>query len=259
MRLPRNLRWFASVCAAIALSYPAFAADYTSGHADLGIGFEGGVWDFHFHAEGATVDGVFYPDDEFEADDIRIIVPLSTLVTGAPLTAPFISDFWNVPESLGIVQGDSFFNLFQNLGDASSTSSPYLGIGAEEIDPSDFVGGVISVALTGFSGPGQFTMWQDGTGIKFDTFDGIGGDDVIPNFPTGPGAHAHYNYSFTLPGVYEVTLTASGILAGGGGFTSGSGTYTFVVVPEASTVLLVGLGGLGILASGLRRKVTARG
>jgi surface-anchored protein len=230
------------------------AADYTSGHADLGIGYEDGEWDLHLHAEGATVDGVFYPDQEFEAGEVRIIVPLSTQVTGAPLTAPFISDFWNVPESLGLTQGDSFYTLFQNLGDTVTTDSPYLGLAGEEIDPSDFVGGVISVALTEFSGPGEFTLWQDGTGIKFDTLDGIGGDDVLVNLPTGAGAHSHFNYSFSLPGAYEVTLTASGTLTGGGGFTSGTGTYTFVVVPEASTLLLFGLGGIVTLGFGLRRK-----
>lgn len=233
------------------------AADYTSGHADLGIAYEDGEWDLHVHAEGATIGGDFYADEEFEADDVRIIVPLSALVTGAPLTAPFISDFWNIPESLGLTQGDVFFNLFQNLGDTSTTNSPFVGLAAEEIDPADFVGGVITVALTGFNGPGHFTLWQDGTGVAMDTFDGIGADDVINNFPTGAGAHTHYNYAFSAPGTYQVTLTASGTLTGGGGFSSGTGTYTFVAVPEVSTLGLCAAGAAFALVGFRRSRRTA--
>lgn len=239
----------------LCLALPAQAAlDYTAGHADLGVGYSGGAWDIHFHAEGAVVGGVVYPDQEFEPDEVRILVPLSTLVTGSPPGAPFISDFWDIPESLGVTQGTPFYNLFQNLADAAASSSPYLGIGADEIDSADFVGGKISIALTAFSGPGQFTLWQDGNGVKFDTFDGIGGDDVLGDFPTGPGAHSHFNYAFSLPGVYRVTITASGTLADSRQFTSGSGTFTFVVVPETSTLALAAAGCLTALAAISRKR-----
>jgi len=210
---------------------------YTSGHADLGIAYEGGEWDLHVHAEGAMIDGTEFLDQEFEADDVIINVPESVKVVDQNT-----SELFDIPESLGLTQGEPFWNLMQNLSDADMTDSPFLGMAAEEVDPADFDPDSITIALTGFSGPGEFTLWTDGTGVQFDTLDGLGSDDELTGFPIGTGAHTHFNYAFSAPGTYNVTLTASGTLTGGGP-TSGSGTYTFRVVPEPGTIALFGLGG----------------
>ncbi len=214
---------------------------YTKGHADLGFAYEGGVWHPHFHAEGATLDGVDDMTGEFAPGDVTIVVPHTVYVTNVGS----ISNLLDIPESLGLQQGDGFWNLYETGGLAAQSQSPFLGIAAEEIDSGIFRNDVITIQLTAFSGPGEFTLWSALEGIQMATYDGLSTADALIDFPTGPGAHTHWNYAFSAPGDYEVTLTAIGTFADGSGMTFGSGTYNFQVmnhVPEPSTLLLAGIG-----------------
>jgi surface-anchored protein len=56
--------------------------------------------------------------------------------------------------------------------------------------------------------------------------DGITGDDVV-ELPAG--THAHYNWGFTAPGTYRVTMEASGVLVDGGETAASQAVVTFVV------------------------------
>lgn len=52
---------------------PAFSqALWTTRHGDIGVAFEGGELEPHWHIEGGTVDGVPRPDEEFDAADLRV-------------------------------------------------------------------------------------------------------------------------------------------------------------------------------------------
>jgi surface-anchored protein len=86
-------------------------------------------------------------------------------------------------------------------------------------DPNDPRGGAntpalwLRVELIDVRGPagGHLSMWQTGTfggpTVYFSTFDGgITDRDV---FHLGVGAHAHANWGFTHPGVYDVDLRVS--------------------------------------------------
>jgi len=58
------------------------------------------------------------------------------------------------------------------------------------------------------------------------TFDGITDADQVTVLE---GSHAHFNYGFSLPGRYQVTFQAIGILADGDKVVSGDVTYYFQV------------------------------
>jgi anchored repeat ABC transporter substrate-binding protein len=87
----------------------------------------------------------------------------------------------------------------------------------------------IGIRLTGFTGPGQATMFlTDAFGqpeIYWNTADGLTDADAI-TLP--PNAHTHVNWTFTEPGVY--TLTTAATLTDNGTTTdAGSATFTYAV------------------------------
>jgi surface-anchored protein len=148
-------------------------------------------------------------------------------------TNPGFTPSWSLPKSNS------------GPGGAAALNAPFLGIGSEELDPGDWTGD-LSLTLTGMSGPGVFSLWQDGFSPTFfmSTFDGVSGADTI-SFTAG--GHDHFNYGFTQPGLYEVTFEVAGTHSVDG-FKTGSATYSFHVVggyvPEPGSFGLLALGAL---------------
>ncbi|WP_030160834.1 anchored repeat ABC transporter, substrate-binding protein [Glycomyces sp. NRRL B-16210] len=101
----------------------------------------------------------------------------------------------------------------------------------------------IDLRLTGFTGPGTVAMFlTDAFGtpdVHWNTADGLDESDVI-TLP--PQAHTHVNWTFTEPGVYELT-TAATVTDEGRTTEAGEATFTFAVgvnpreVREGATVL----------------------
>lgn len=219
------------------------ASIYTADHGDLGIAYEGGALEPHYHlGPAAIVDGSPVgnaPDGmEFEPDE------LITFVAGPSVPRPGGAQ-WNF---LGSPSGDPIWFLTQ----AEDPGKPFFGIASEELTPGDWT--VLSLSLTAMNGPagGHFSLYQtDGFGspvVQFATSDGISGAD---SYNLIIGGHAHHNWAFTEPGIYELEFTVSGTHATDG-FKTASATYTFGVtkVPEPGTTAL------GLLAAGalLRRR-----
>lgn len=114
----------------------------------------------------------------------------------------------------------------------------YLGIGTEEISATDLAGSV-TMRFVSLSGPagGVFSVWNSGSSAL------TWANDPIPliTSTTGFGLpnaltidandHAHFNYGFTAPGLYNVTFEATATLADsfGGGTVRGIGTFKFGV------------------------------
>jgi surface-anchored protein len=213
---------------------------YQSGHGDVHVGYDPlpvGEWELGFHLEGAVVDGVSDVEGEFEAEDLAVLVPAST-----QSARPGGSE-WH---PIGAAAGETFWFLPQSGTLADAWGAPFLGIGAGEIGAGEFVGEQVSLTLVGVTGPGHFSMWQDGLAPTFymSTADGVDAGDV---FTVAAGSHDHVNYGFTAPGTYQVTLQASGVHVVDGAVAGNPTAFTFHVIPEPGSLGLA-VAGIGLLA-----------
>lgn len=184
----------------------------------------------HFHneggADGAIINGTrVTAGTEYEPDELIIFVrPTSTTSIGA-------TTYYWLPET----EAAAFAN-----------NVPFVGIGLEELNPGDWVGGTLTLSLLSVSGPGSFRLWQD---------DGFGGEvdflnpaASINSFTLAAGSHTHYNWGFTELGDYALEFEISGTHQVDG-VQSASATY-FYAVPEPSSALLL----LGGMLAGFRRR-----
>ena len=150
----------------------------------------------------------------------------------------------------GVAAGQPLFVLPQS----QTPSLPFLGIGAEGVATSTFVG-PISLWLTAVSGPGAFSLFQTDAFGAITPFmasaDGITAADTLDVFA---GSHVHYAWSFTQPGTYDLTMVASATLPGGSVTASDPATFRFVVVPEPSALALGVIAACGGLAALRRRR-----
>jgi surface-anchored protein len=205
------------------------ASIFSADHGDFGIAYDGGALDLHYHlGPDAIVDGIPVGNDpdgaEFAPDAILTLVPepAASRPAGAAwdfLGSPASAPIWFLPQS-------------------EDPQKPFFGIGSEELDPADWSS--LSLRLTAMSAPasGNFSLYQtNGFGspiVQITTANGIDGSD---SFNLSIGGHAHHNWAFTAPGRYDLSFTASGIHLTDGP-VSGSGTFSFIVIPEPAAASL---------------------
>jgi len=208
----------------------------TSGHADfIGIGYEGGEFEPHSHVEGGVVDGTVRPDEEFEPGDLIVQVYATTIRPA--------SSAW---DPTGVPSGQSINLLYET----DIAGKPFVGIGAEELDPTAWTG--VTVTLTEMVGPagGQFSLWQTDSGVPtffISTLGGISIADAYTFDDLEEDDHAHFGWGFTVEGTYELTFKISGTHSVDGFKESLPATYTFNVIPEPSAALLGAMGALALL------------
>lgn len=208
---------------------------YTEGHAHIGL-VEDGSLKLHFHAPSATVNGVEDTELECEAEDVIIVVPDAAIMTRQS------GSEWDM---IGTDAGADTWILTASYQEGI----PFLGFGAHDAE-GIYIDNDINITLTGFSGPGEFSLFDTdafGSPVFFMSSYDLGTNTFV--FDLDDGDHAHLNFCFTEIGVYELTFTASADLIGGGIETS-TATFTFEVVPEPVTIALLGAG-----AVRLRRRV----
>ena len=183
-------------------------------------------------------------DDDFSTGDgVVRLDPESTVILAAPKTAA------TVPSPAGVFgrfgpSGTPLWVLPQN----QVAGTPYLGVRTtmstgifqarvgNNYSPSS-QGSIslrlVSVEGTGADAGGKFATWKTesfgSTVFSFDTTDGIGAAEEIPTIPVS--SHTHYNWAFTKPGLYRVTVEAKGKLmpAHGNVLTSARKTFLFAV------------------------------
>ena len=154
---------------------------WTAGHGDLGFAYEDGAWHPHVHIhDGATIDGgEIVADAEYAPGGITIVVPNTVYGPGGTS-----ANYWDVPESLGLTQGDRFWNLSSSPQDGA----PFVGLGAGEVESGLFLNNKIKIQLTAFKGPsgGDFSLWHgdlDAGGVFMQTYGGLSDADALLNFP----------------------------------------------------------------------------
>lgn len=240
----------ALVAAAVPADPARAASIYTSGHADIAAGYSAvsGQFEPHWHSHaGAVIDGVTATTDgEYEPADL-IAQTLAQRLT--PSGGGGLSGLLGVPDGTQVwVMGSTVFQ-------------PNLGVGAEELDPSEWTGDItlrfnpVSSILPGAFG--LYTTNIGGTNVVdrlFSSFD-PGATDFSNTLPLSPGGHSHYQWAFTLPGIYRLRFTWEGTHVTDG-FKSTSAVFGFragaAVVPEIdpsglTAVLALVTGGLGLL------------
>jgi surface-anchored protein len=183
-------------------------------------------------------------DDDFSSSDgVVRMAPETTVIVASPGTKRAVPSPAGVFSRFG-VPGTPLWVLPQNL----VSGTPYMGV-RTTMDTGLFQARVgnnytpnsqgsvslrlVSVNGTGAAAGGQFATWKTeslGTTVfSFDSTDGIGAADEIPTIPVS--SHTHYNWAFTKPGTYEVTVEAKGKLMPGHGnvLTSAQKTFRFAV------------------------------
>ena len=204
----------------------------SSGHVDIGIGYEDKAFDLHVHQEEPL-------EQEF---------------------APGEAVFAVGPASAGVSPGGAYAGFLGAAGTpvwvlrtSENEALPFLGFGTEELTAVDWSGN-ISLSLKAVTGPGTFSVWGvSGFGapeLKMSSVDGISANDRLLLVP---GSHGHFNVGFSAPGDYLVTLEASGNHLVDGLRTSDPATYRFQVIPEPSTWALA-LSGFAAGALWLRQR-----
>jgi surface-anchored protein len=180
------------------------------GEVDLEVAYEEGELGFHLHDETT--------DTEFEPAHVALQAGPATWTT-VPAEAAF--------GFLGAA-GEHLYILPQD----ERAGVLFLGLAAGEVPAGTFIDDELSVELTAADGPGAVFYYEvDGFGaptVFFNSADGVTTDDSVI---VAIGSHAHRNWAFSAPGVYRVTLVASGALAGGGTVTSEPATFLFEVLP----------------------------
>lgn len=219
-------------------------------------------WDIFIHT-GTHTDFVNY-----RPQDAILLANDSTLIT--------VPDYPPLFPVVGAVAGEQIYYLDWN----QVPDQLYLGIesdynfdGTVRMNPADFQNwspeGVspwkyVDMALVGMRGPtgGVFSSFAFGAFgdlvLKATTADGIDASDhwaqIIPS-------HSHYNWTFNLPGLYELDLQARTILADGTEVVSPVTTFYFAAgnavvapVPEPSSIILLGIGGVAMAGVMMKRR-----
>lgn len=221
---------------------------WTAGHGDMDIhyDFANNTLGLGYHLDdNAVINGVpLGVGGEFEADYLTVIVP----------NEPFAKREGGLAGLPGVFSSQTFWNLPQTNPGADPI--PFMGIGAEEIQPGIFLQDQIALSLKSVvqaPANGEFIAYRTGIGAPTTFIDtqNLGTTNLIT---LNTGSHGHYNFGFSVPGAYLLEFEAMGTLIGGGS-ASGSAVYAFNVVPEPASWVSMSLALVSIGATRRWRKV----
>ena len=233
----------AIMLAGISLPLNAASVAYTSGHGDIGVGYDASVTEFepHWHmGVGAVIDGSSLATEEEYAPGDLVAIVSSTRLSPNGLAA-----------GIGVPDGSSIRVA------GSAAYQPNLGFAVEELDPANWTG-IITLTLTAWTLPSasaDFAMYTTnlaGTSVVETVFSthSIASTFASNSFTMTPGDHVHFQFGFTEPGNYDLELTWTGMHKVDGNIST-TDTFRLHVIPEPTSVTLIGLA-LGL--AGFRRR-----
>lgn len=243
----------AGMVVAVALvAGPAIAESiYTAGHADIGVGYlvAEKAFDPHWHTHaGAVVDGVTTTvDGEYEP---------ATMTAQTWARRPTPSGGGGLAALLGVPDG----TIVSAMG--STTFQPNLGFGTEELDPLDWTTPItirfnpLASTLPGGAAFGLYTTNSAGTSVVDRFFSSVSAaaTDSDNTLSLNAGDHAHFQWAFTQPGIYDLDFTWTGTHKVDGAIST-SATFRVQAVPEPSTIVMLGLAGGATLTTLVRRRL----
>ncbi|MBC8141406.1 MAG: hypothetical protein H7Y38_08185 [Armatimonadetes bacterium] len=232
------------LCTLVALPQTAhaqFTTFVTGGHADIDVASDEDQLELAVHND----------DTDAESDPSETLFVIGD---GGLTTRTAEGQTGSAFDFLGVNATDSYF-LIKPTG--NTLDVPIIGITSEEIDLTEFQDN-IAFNLTGFSGPGTFSAYETTPSLNV-LWRALSNGTITNNAITStPSAgHVDYFYGFSAPGLYELTVTASGTTILGESRTA-SATYFInagaVAVPEAGTVSLMLGGSLTLVGLITRRR-----
>ena len=192
---------------------------FNAGELDMEVVYEDGEWEL------ALLD---------EANE-REVEPNEALLQGVQGTRQ------TVPENPDLsFLGESGNDLWV-LPQDEAEGVLFLGIAGDEIESGVFENDSVDLQLVGVRGPGDVSLYTvDSFGTPQVFFNSGDGLDESDSFPLSVGGHSHQNWGFTAPGVYKVSVQASGTLMGEASpIQSEVVEFTFELLSEAPSKLTV--------------------
>lgn len=239
------------LCALLALS--AIVAVPAAGHPGLRLAIAEGHWDFGIEFEGQTD----LPSDvgswrfflwdydrqeRLDLDDVILVVdgrynrPIPAGATWQQVIGPARAPHWTLPQNQ--VPGQVYLGF-------TIMPQPYRAFAGNS--PADNNGRVdLELAKVSGSGPdrgGDFVMYSLSGIAEFPDPDNVWFSTRTPGrrleglpIRNSGTTHEHYNWAFTRPGYYEVSIRVGGELRDSGMWLEGEGSLAFVVSDRAGLV-----------------------
>jgi surface-anchored protein len=203
---------------------PAWLPELTETHADLAVSISGGQ--FRMDVSDSDLGAVYAPD--------RVLISAGSSARRLIPSGPA----WSF---LGAAGASTWI-----LPQAQDPGLPWLGVSS--IITGGVLQGPVAVSLDGVAGPGHFSLYSiSGLGnpsVRMNSSDGI--NPATDRFTLNPGAHVHFNWAFSAPGLWKVRFRARGTPAAGGAeIVSTPQELTFWLEPGTVFPLFMGTPSVG--------------
>lgn len=111
------------------------------------------------------------------------------------------------------------------------------------MDKGVFVDDLLTLALIAVDGPGIFSVYKTNMGQPTVFMTGGNGMDANGASVMPAGEHGHFNIPFSEAGWFQITVESSAVDQATLERMTSTETFTFHVVPEPATLILLGIGG----------------